>query len=233
MDVEQLYERIQKTENWELFIIDTIRKEKIDPWDIDIVKLAESCLSRIRNMQVLDYRIPAKVVLSAAILLRMKSDTLTLKSTKELMQEYAEAYSKDGVDVAGLPINTEFPMLNPSLIRTPTRKVTIVDLLSALRRVLKEEEIKTERRSIRQRMAIRIEIPEVDITKAIELFLLKVKTLVRGRKFVTFFGVLPERTREQIVNNFLPMLYLSNDRKILLEQEDYRKDIKIYLKEDN
>ena len=58
-------------------------------------------------------------------------------------------------------------------------------------------------------------------------------TLIIGRKFVTFFGVLSERTPEQIVNNFLPMLYLSNDRKIILEQEDYRKDIKIYVKEDN
>lgn len=232
MDVEELYETIQKTENWELFIIETIRKEKINPWDIDITKLSESCLARIRDMRVLDYRIPAKVVLSSAILLRMKSDTLTLKTTKELMQEYTEDYY-DGVEQRPeMGIIKEFPLLEPSLIRAPKRKVTIVDLLSALRKVLKEEAVKTTRRKTRQKMAIKIELPEIDITKKVAMFFSKVKTLISGKPFVTFFGVLAERNKKQIVENFMPMLYLSNEGKIRLEQENYHEDIKIYLKED-
>ncbi len=233
MDAEELYDMIQKTEDWELFIIDTIRKEKMNPWDIDILKLADGCLSRIKDMQVFDYRIPAKVVLSAAILLRMKSDTLTLKTNKELMQEYTEDYYKSAEEKPELQIDKEFPMLEPSLIRAPKRKVTVVDLLSALRKVLKEEEIKTTRRNIRRKRAIKIELPEVDITKKVSAFFSKIKTLISGRAFLTFFGILPEKTREQIVENFMPMLYLSNEGKIRLEQEDYKDDIKIYLKEDN
>lgn len=230
MNAEELYQRIEGTEDWELFIVDTVRKEQIDPWDIDIVKLAEKCLSRIKQMRFMDYRIPAKVLLSSAILLRMKSDSLVLKDTQELIQEYIEQmYYKDTELGEKMSEKKDFPLLSPAIIRVPQRKVMLTDLLGALRKVLRDEEVKTFRRVERDRMAITIVLPEVDITEAIKRLFERIKTLVTGRKFVTFFGIIPKRTRIEIARTFIPLLYLANDGKVRLEQEDYKKDIKIFL----
>ena len=228
MDTEKLYEMIERIEDWELFIIDTVRKEDMDPWDIDLVKLSEECLARIKSMRVMDYRIPAKVVLSAAILLRMKSDSLVLKDTRELVEEYAEEKYYEASGEVSEP--EKFPMLEPTLIRTPKTKVTLTDLLSALRKVLREEEKKTTRRVMREKRAITIELPEFDITEAIERLFQRIKTLIFGRPFVTFFGLIPEKSRLEIARTFVPLLYLANDGKVRLEQKNYREDIKIYLK---
>ncbi len=228
MDAEELYRMIETKEDWEMFIIDTVRKEEMDPWDIDITVLAEKFLVRIRELQVMDYRIPAKVVLSAAILLRMKSDTLVIKDSRELLQEYAELYYEHKPESAERP-DTQFPLLEPALIRTPQRKVTLIDLLSALRKVLKDEQVKTQKRVERESMHITLQIPEFNITDAIKNLYERIKTLLFGKQFLTFFGMIPEKNRKDIARAFLPMLYLSNDGKIRLEQESLKDDIKIYL----
>jgi len=230
MDAAELYQMIETKEDWEMFIIDTVRKEEMDPWDIDIIILAEKFLVRIRELQVMDYRIPAKVVLSAAILLRMKSDSLVIKDSKELLQEYAELYCDDKTETAVAPPG-EYPMLEPALIRTPQRTVTLIDLLSALRTVLKDEQVKTERRVQRENLHITLTLPEFNITEAIKNFYERIKTLIFGKQFLTFFGIIPDKNRLSIARAFLPMLYLATDGKIRLEQENLNEEIKIYLKD--
>lgn len=228
MDAEELYRRIETKEDWEMFIIDTVRKAEMDPWDIDIIVLAEKFLVRIRELQVMDYRIPAKVVLSSAILLRMKSDTLVIKDSRELLQEYAELYYEHKPETTGAPPG-DFPLLEPALIRTPQRKVTLIDLLSALRTVLKDEQVKTERRVQRENLHITLTLPEFNITDAIKNLYERIKTLISGKRFLTFFGIIPDKNRLEIARAFLPMLYLANDGKIRLEQESLNEEIKIYL----
>ena len=77
MKEESLLEMILKEESWEELIYNIVSYEGLDPWDVDIIKLADSFLKYIEGMKTLDFRIPAKVVLVAAILLKLKSDILS------------------------------------------------------------------------------------------------------------------------------------------------------------
>ena len=231
MDAEQLYDMIETREAWEVFIVDTVRKEKMDPWDIDLVRLAGKCLERIREMKDFDFRIPGKVVLSAAILLRMKSDALVLRDTDQIIQEYMEQYAEDMEEGVGEDFKKEFgefPELEPMVIRTPQSKVTIDDLLGALRKVLKDKEQKSVLRKEMEVKPLRLELPEFNIGEAIKDVYHRIKKLLLGKAYVTFLGVLRKRSRQEIAQNLLPLLHLANDRRVRLEQEKMFGPIKIF-----
>lgn len=230
MDAAQLYDMVETHEDWEVFIIDTVRKEKMDPWDIDVGVLAEKCLNRIRLMKVFDFRVPGKVVLSAAILLRMKSDSIVLRDISQIAQEYAEQFAED-LDMGEDRPPPEFPLLEPMVIRAPKSKVTLDDLLVSLRKVLKEKERKAIRREEMSVAPFKLEIPEYNIGEAIEKLLTRIKELVSGKPFITFFGLLKKRTKRDIARTIIPVLHLSNDGLLRLEQEKMFGPIKIYLTE--
>lgn len=57
---------------WRELLVDLIDENKLDPWDIDIIKVVDSYVSAVRKMQIMDLHIPANIILAASILLRMK-----------------------------------------------------------------------------------------------------------------------------------------------------------------
>ena len=232
MDTEQLYSMIETRDSWEVFILDTVRSENMDPWDIDLVRLAEKCLDRIRNMKQFDFRVPAKVVLSSAVLLRMKSDSLILRDTNQIIQEYMERFAENVDELEEIDRELgQFPILEPVVIRSPQSKVTVDDLLGALRKVLNETEKKAAYRADVEVHNYKLEIPEFDITEAIENIYTRIKMAIREAPFLTFFGLLKKKDRTEIAQTILPVLHLANDRKIVLHQKKAFGQIKIYLPE--
>ncbi|MGC8852758.1 MAG: segregation/condensation protein A [Hydrogenobacter sp.] len=67
-----------------------VEEGKIDPWNVDIVELANAYLEEIRKIQVLDMRIPAKVIMAASFLLKKKIEVLfpEPKKTREKKRNY-------------------------------------------------------------------------------------------------------------------------------------------------
>ncbi|MFH1294749.1 MAG: segregation/condensation protein A, partial [Candidatus Aenigmatarchaeota archaeon] len=61
---------------WEQVIYKIICEEAMDPWDLDLTKLTEVFVDVLAKMKKLDFRIPAKYIIIAAVLLKMKSDHL-------------------------------------------------------------------------------------------------------------------------------------------------------------
>ncbi|MFH1786647.1 MAG: hypothetical protein ABH829_03310 [archaeon] len=98
----------------------------------------------------------------------MKSDSLILRDTDQLIQEYMARFAGDISELE--EVNRElanFPILEPVILRAPQSKVTVDDLLGALRKVLNEKEQKAVRRQEMESMPFRIELPDFDITEAI------------------------------------------------------------------
>ena len=58
--------------------------EQLDPWDIDIVKLTSKYFEKIEEMEESDFYISSKVLLAAALLLRIKSEFLLNKHLKDI-----------------------------------------------------------------------------------------------------------------------------------------------------
>ncbi len=56
---------------------------EIDPWNVDIVELADKYLQEIKNMHIPNLRLASKALAAAALLLKMKADALDLGEKEE------------------------------------------------------------------------------------------------------------------------------------------------------
>ena len=80
-------------------LIPLVEEGKIDPWSIDIANLAQLYIEQIRNMELLDMRIPANALSAATFLFKKKLEILFPKpkvqrqrmTLKELVQMYDES----------------------------------------------------------------------------------------------------------------------------------------------
>src|SRR3989338_1698312 len=61
---------------WQSILQELVRSEQMDPWDIDVSKIAQHYISVIKRLKELDFRLTGKVVLASAIILKMKSTRL-------------------------------------------------------------------------------------------------------------------------------------------------------------
>lgn len=211
---------IIEKKSWEEVIYNIVSLENLDPWDIDLVKLTESFLTYVNKIKELDFRIPAKIVFVAAVLLRLKADYLSIFE-EETIEEVAK--EKPFVD---LGIDPDLIQLGLPMRRIPKRQVTLGELVVALKKALKVKERRTERRMIWQRR-IRIEIKEEDITKRINELMQEIDVLMmqmrKGK--LRFRDIVGEWNRDRIVEYFIPLLHLEQDKKVKTEQEDYFKEI--------
>ena len=88
----QIYNMIFQEDDlrWQTIIYEMIRTGKVDPWDIDVSQFAQEYLKIIGTLKELNFRISGKVVLTAAILLRMKTDRLGLQEFLGMIAEPEE-----------------------------------------------------------------------------------------------------------------------------------------------
>jgi len=64
-------------------VLKLIINGEIEPWNVDIVELADKYLQEIKKMHIPDLRLASKVLSAAALLLKMKADALDLGSEEE------------------------------------------------------------------------------------------------------------------------------------------------------
>ncbi|MDP6704010.1 MAG: segregation/condensation protein A, partial [archaeon] len=139
---------LQSERAWEYVLLDIVRSENLDPWDIDISRLTEKYTERINEMKEFDLKVPARLLLAAAILLRMKSDRLVDAEEREA---YEELLSGDedflfGDEEEESGPSEEVPLLTLITKRKHLRKVTLEDLIGKLEVSMrpKEKKVKIE-----------------------------------------------------------------------------------------
>ncbi|MEM5793724.1 MAG: segregation/condensation protein A [Candidatus Aenigmatarchaeota archaeon] len=218
---ENILDLILKKESWEEVIYHIVSIENLNPWDIDLVKLADSFLRYIQKIQELDFRIPAKIVFVAAVLLRLKADYLSLFEEEETVEEVAKA--QPFVD---LGIDPNLVQLGLPMKRIPKRQVTLEELINALRKALAVRERKIQRR-VMWRARIQAQISEEDITKKINHVMNEIDELMQKLKAnkIKFSQIVEDWNRDQIIDHFVPLLHLEQNEKVVTEQEDFFKDI--------
>jgi segregation and condensation protein A len=195
--------------------MDLVLSREIDPWDIDIIDLTNKFLERIRQLKTLDLRISGKTILTASILLRMKSEQLMVDEKKE---EEDDAFFDFWEDIE----NAEFEMedIKPPLRRRNAGKMTLPELFDALIDALEEGE-KPKRKIIAKIGPQLYHIDEIkaDIRKQVEKLyehLLELKALYN---VIPFSHLLEERTSLELARLFLYILFLYSDKKIEVTQE--------------
>jgi len=231
MEEQNLLEMIIKEESWEELIYNIVSYEGLDPWDVDIIKLTDSFLKYIEGVKTLDFRIPAKVVLVAAILLKLKSEVLS-----PIKGEGMEYFPESGLTVDEFEqIRQELSNLSlkPPIERHVKRKVTLEELVDALNKAMRVEEKKEKVKRILGRR-LRNEIgEEEDIEIRINELMSEIDGLLFKLKSekVEFSKIVEKWERDEIIRNFMPLLYLSSRGKVETEQEEFFKEIFISKKE--
>ena len=233
--------------DWQTIIYDLINTEQLDPWDIDIVILTNKYFERILKLeeesgQGMDFNISSKVLLAAALLLRIKSEFLLNKQIKDIDEilfgkKEEKRYTPEKIEFD----ENDLPILIPKTPLPRARKVTLDELMSALNKA-----INTESRRIKREVAIKrakklseVDFPEfkrVDLKERIRQFYARILTSVKKNSTgqekhqnKVGYSNLVGKEREEKLACFLPVLHLSNTKQLWVEQEKHLEEIWIYL----
>lgn len=222
---EQEILKFARTEpNWEETLDWIISQEGIDPWDIDLVELADVFSEFVDKWQKFNFTVPARVVIVMAILLRIKVELL-------MWEEKEEEREPEEVDIEELDIDvSDIPHLEAPKKRKPVRKATADELIEAFKKAFDTKERREKRKSRKERRvkeAMPIDGQSEDIEERIDKLYKRIDNILENMKEgeTTFSDLLPEWNREEVVRNFSPLLRLNQEGRVEAEQEDYFKEI--------
>jgi len=249
----QFYDIItSRKSDWQAIIYGLIHTEQLDPWDIDLIVLTEKYFERVLELEkklsdsdeleITDFYSSSKVLLAAALLLRIKSEFLLnkhIKSIDELLfgKKEDKKYVMEKIEID----EEDLPLLIPKTPLPRVRRVTLPELISALNNA-----INTESRRIKREVSIKraqklseVDFPKfrrIDLKDRIKHLYARVltslkKKAVNPEKHMNKIGYsdLIGKGKEEKLASFLPLLHLSNVQKLWLEQENHLDEIWIYL----
>lgn len=196
---------------WKEILMDLVVSEQFDPWNLDIAQITAKYLDRVKKMKEFDLHLPANVILAAAVLLRLKSETLKLENEEQVAEP--ETYIDDN------PIG-EVQMLHLRMRVPPKRTITLADLVNALEEVMTIEKARVQRSEERVHV-MELKLPKYDIAKEMAATLEKAKKLADENGWLSFTNLLKgkQKNNEAIIFVFLPLLYLESENKIFMLQE--------------
>ncbi|MCX8195367.1 MAG: segregation/condensation protein A [Candidatus Micrarchaeota archaeon] len=221
---EMKLEKIVEFPTWREMLLDLVATQKLDPWNIDIVQITTGYVERIRKMEMLDLRVPANLILAAAILVRFKADALRLE--EEAQEAVEETYVEEDTAPETIPVlelRTRIP---------PKRMITLDELLLAMEKVFEEQKKREEKaQKIEIPSVINIELPEFDIEeKMSEIY----ERVLEGRDsegLVRFSSLLKKKSPEEIIMTLLPILHLVQGGYLSIFQEQFFGEIFIRVRE--
>jgi len=220
---------------WQTLIYDLIKSERMDPWDVDISLLTKRYLETLRLLKEANFLISGKVLLAAAILLKIKSDKLV---DEDFADFDALLYPSDNLNEDELyaqPSKQYLDHEHPKLtIRTPLarkRKVNINDLIFALQKALEVDQRKTLRKLREKEINVHVPEKKIDISHLIKTVYEKIVNFFKFKKeILTFDKLIQSDKKEDKIFTFIPLLHLDNQEKINLIQEEPFGEIKIEIK---
>jgi len=225
---------MQKDEiTWQSIIYDLIRSGEMNPWDIDISILSKRYLETLKTLKEAHFLISGKVVLAAAILLKIKSEKLLTENIANLDQHLfsqgeTEEFSdfEDNIEKLRLLENPKLTVKTPL---TRKRKVSMNDLMGALQRALEVDQRRTMKRLREEEHLSKVKIPErkIDISSLIKNLYDKILDFFNKKSTLTFSELVASERKEDKIMTFIPMLHLVNKGKIDIDQKEHFGEIDI------
>lgn len=204
--------------SWEQILYKIVAVEAMDPWDLNIGVLSDQFIHTIEKAETLDFKVPAKYIIIAAVLLRMKAEHLDV--VQGILADQPEQPAVLPADPTEPAIPQVF--LNPLVIppnRMPLRRVMVEELIDALRKALKT----SERRELKEVAARqKIDIRPENLTARINALYSRISSVLSKfrQEEVPFSQVLESWDRNSVLNNFIPLIYLDHNKKVETRQEE-------------
>ncbi|MDD5163270.1 MAG: segregation/condensation protein A [Candidatus ainarchaeum sp.] len=208
---------------WKTILIDLVKSNKMNPWDIDLTELANKYFQKIQALEKADLKLPANAILASTILLKFKARAISISSiededetTKEMTKEEIQFFEQN------------IPELRHGR-QLRTGKITLDELVSNIEAIL--EKTKQRGNILREK-----EIPEFklsmnqpNIEKKIEETYLLIQKKADSQGITRFSQLITGKNPVEMVNVFIPMLFLTNKGKINIWQEEFWREIFIAL----
>ena len=236
----QVYDIItSKKPDWQVIIYEMVHTQQLDPWDLDLIVITKRYFEKIEELEETDFYISSKVLLAAALLLRIKSDFLLNRHLKDIDEVLFGRKKEPAKPLERIEIDeSELPILVPKTPMSRLRKVTLPELMIALNKA-----INTESRRIKREVAVKRaekltghgipEVKKMDLKDRVKQFyeqiLSKIKRPPKEDLTKLTYNDLTNNEKEEKLATFLPLLYLSNNKKLWLEQHNHLEEIWIYL----
>ncbi|MDD5022998.1 MAG: segregation/condensation protein A [Candidatus ainarchaeum sp.] len=212
-------EQMVQSPTWKQVLLELIITEKIDPWNVDIVKIAEGFLNKIKEMKTLELFIPANMILASAILLRYKSQVIDLNEQPQVF------YDEGTEETIEKPVIAE---LTPIARIPPKRQITFTDLVEELDKLMEYEEKRGKIEKERVETVLNLKIEGIDIEKQMNEVYNMILDNMNGGEYVLFSNLISEKkNKREIVHVLLSVLHLTQESKIEIQQKKLFEDIEI------
>jgi len=220
---------------WKTILFDLIKKEQMDPWNIDVSTISEKFLELLKTFKKMDFKISGKVILASALLLKLKSDKFLKNDFTKIdgmMQDDEDYDDYEEENYNYMPIGNSQDDDKIVLIpRTPQprkRKVSIFDLVNALEQALEVKQRRVNRLSRDEAPEVTRPIQRFDISKGMDDLFTKISGIFNKKQNrINFNELIPSEAKEDKIYTFIPLLHLSNQRKVDVYQEQHFGDIEV------
>ncbi|HJH32132.1 MAG TPA: segregation/condensation protein A [Methanosarcinaceae archaeon] len=208
-------------------LLNLVKSDDVNPWDVDIVYITDRFFAHIEDMKMMDLRISGRTLLYAAILLRMKSTGIVVED-----EEDDDFGFDDGMDFYDIE---DYPVPKLPIRRVATRPVTLQELIIELKKAENVEFKRSER--LRIRKVIEMEAATTDevlgiaheenIMERVTLLGDQLIDLFKDRTCVQFSDIVNGDRSEKILT-YLTLLFLATDKKIMLAQKELFGELYIH-----
>jgi len=218
---------------WRTILMELVQSEQMDPWDINITLITQKYIQAVKERKEHDLRVSGKMLLAAALLLRIKSTTFIEKNLADFDlllagEEYNEDELLESSDEISEKIAREKYQLIPRNPQPRSRKVSIHDLVEALQKAME-----TKKRILSQQRPVKFVIPKkgMDIVEVIyDLYHKIMYYSTKNENKLTFTQLLPPRAGKlDKAHTFIPLLHLETLRKINTQQDKPFEEIYVQL----
>jgi len=207
-----------KEPSWREVLLQAIENESLDPWNIDIAKVADAFLKMVREMQAVDLRVPANVILASALLLQYKSQALRLEEPEPALEEQVRALYDE--QIPALAYNTNNPRSRP---------VTLGELLEAVDDVMSQGRREIPRRE--KPAPLELNMPKENMHELMKRVYERAHEL-KDREDMLLFSNLAqsfnghgEPHAHTVSHSLIPVLHLVQDERMLAWQDAFFGEI--------
>lgn len=223
-------------------LLEMVKKNKLDPWNIDVVELADQYFAKTVELRINNLHVTSRVILFACILLRLKSDILEGLdpfATDEIIDEFEADYDNPEFEDNVIPFNA--PSLKEVIQRRTSvrlnrkRNVTLKDLIKHLefyealdkKRAVKNALERAKNRTNSYADFTAEDIVEMAHSNEVDRDVDTIRTVLT-KIFTTEerieMGELNSTGLDKI-SIYLALLFLTADDRIDLQQEEFYSDI--------
>jgi segregation and condensation protein A len=207
---------------WKTILIELVKSNKMDPWNIDVSLLTQKYLEKIEQLETSSLRVPANAILACAILVKTKSKQLKLTSVDEDEDEEKEKITDEQREM----LMEELPDLMASR-SVREGKISLDELVESIEGII--QQTTPSKRNERNIPRMELDFDTTSIEDRLEEVYDLIKSRVDSQNLVMFNDLLENNDSESKINIFLPVLFLMNSGKLLAYQEDFFGDIFVKL----